>query len=242
MGANQNLEWTLNWPDIATRRGAGTLPGYSKRIYEEFGCRNVLTVHFPQAGEAGKEASRRLRATDATLTLGGRVWQKPKARLCSNNRKGHAMIFFAATKAPEDPDIIQERLDGVNNGPLLNWHFDVRHNLRITCVLLPCAHYSPGVTVRTDLVTTWCVCVFPGLPRHWAEQSSCYLLWFQQSYCHLPQQKTNCGQMWSLLRAQMAIVCAARTFWKPFAKSFCGARAKRTMEDLPHRCRSGTCR
>jgi superfamily II DNA helicase RecQ len=130
VGDSQRLEWELKWPQVTSRKGAVGVSGYTRRVYEYFGSWNILTVSFPQAGDLGKQAARRLRSVP--LRLGGREWVKPKVRLSSSGDNGHALIFFALHKLPDQPEHIQQRLDAVNERPLLQWHLDTHRNPQLT--------------------------------------------------------------------------------------------------------------
>jgi hypothetical protein len=123
MGEHQQLEWDMEWPETTTPQGGDGVPGYTRRIYEEYGSRNILQVHFPQGGEAGITAAKWLRAPNVVLRLGGRDWAKPIPRACSDN--GHALIFFAVQKAAGD-EVMSQR---ANEGVEFKWHLNHGSNL-----------------------------------------------------------------------------------------------------------------
>ena len=120
-----DLQWKLDWPKFVNRFGSAA--GRTKRIYELYGCRNVLMIRCEQGGDEGVAAYRRLR-TSESLTVAGRTWQKPKAR---PDKEGHQLIFYATHAEAEtaaERTKYQRRLDELNTGPVDEQHFQVGAN------------------------------------------------------------------------------------------------------------------
>jgi hypothetical protein len=142
LGGDGRLKWEMKWPKIITRR-EGTVAGLTKRVYEQHGSWNLLSVEIADGGDKGAQVSQLLRKTEG-FRVAGRDWLWPKVRVASST-KNRQLIFRAKKAAAEAgvqlplcprsrhaPEDYQAALDRWNEGPLLNSHYDWTVNMTKT--------------------------------------------------------------------------------------------------------------
>jgi hypothetical protein len=134
LGGDGRLQWAMRWPEVITRR-EGAVAGLTKRVYEQHGSWNVLSVEIADGGDKGAQVSQLLRKTGG-FRVAGRDWLWPKVRVASST--DNRQLIFRAKKAASHggvqlplcprsrhaPGDYQPALDRWTEGPLLASHYD----------------------------------------------------------------------------------------------------------------------